>query len=113
MIIVPGLGDHVRTARVTKQLLALELARQCGISASFLSAIENGHRTPAADVLLAIAKATGRSVDWLLDWIPPLGVELPPLIPIAKKTVTPQFRGWLTRRQRLNMIKRIVKKRTA
>jgi len=43
-----------------------EFARQIGIAQSHLSALEHGTREPCAAVLLAISRAFGKSVDWLL-----------------------------------------------
>jgi transcriptional regulator with XRE-family HTH domain len=45
-----------------------EFARRIGITQSHLSALERGDNEPGASVLLAISRAFGKSVDWLLAW---------------------------------------------
>ena len=43
-----------------------EFARRIGVSQGHLSALERGNKEPGAAVLLAISRAFGKSVDWLL-----------------------------------------------
>lgn len=64
---IEGLGQRLRKARENCKLLQVELARDCGISRPFLSAIETGKRIPAADVLRDLAVRLQVSTDMLLD----------------------------------------------
>jgi len=43
-----------------------DFARRIGVAQSYLSALERGDKEPGAAVLLAISRAFGKSVDWLL-----------------------------------------------
>lgn len=43
-----------------------DLAEKAQVSVSFLSEIENNHRTPGSEVLLRIADALGASLDYLV-----------------------------------------------
>jgi len=43
-----------------------ELARRIGITQSYLSALEHGDKEAGATVLLAISRASDKSVDWIL-----------------------------------------------
>jgi len=60
-----AVGRRVRELRgfETKQE---ELAESLGIAQSYLSAIERGLKEPSATILLRIAKAHGRTMEWLL-----------------------------------------------
>ncbi len=61
-----SLGGRVADLRARKSLLQKDLADQAEISVGFLSEVENGHRTPGAEVLLRIADVLGASLDYLL-----------------------------------------------
>jgi transcriptional regulator with XRE-family HTH domain len=43
-----------------------QFAHRIGVTQSYLSALEHGEKEPGSAVLLAISKAFGKSVDWLL-----------------------------------------------
>jgi transcriptional regulator with XRE-family HTH domain len=43
-----------------------EFAKRIGVSQSYLSAIEHGRNEVGAEVLLAIGREFGKSIDWLL-----------------------------------------------
>jgi transcriptional regulator with XRE-family HTH domain len=43
-----------------------DLATKIGIAQSYLSAIERGLKEPSATILFRIAKAYGKSIEWLL-----------------------------------------------
>ncbi len=60
------LGEYLRKARVGKRLSLREVGEQSGASASYLSQIEQGKRTPTADLLRRIAPVYGVSVKELL-----------------------------------------------
>lgn len=51
------LGDKVRELREIRGMSGVELARQVGINASYVSEIENGNRVPSIDVLKKIANS--------------------------------------------------------
>ena len=60
-----AVGRRVRELRGfdTKQA---ELARRIGVSQGYLSLLERGEVQSGAEVLLAISREFGKSVDWLL-----------------------------------------------
>lgn len=60
------LGERVKAARVRAGLTQTELGRHLGIDKGKISLVENGHRDLSAREALAVAKATGISVDRLL-----------------------------------------------
>ena len=43
-----------------------EFARRIGTSQSYLSTVEHGHAEAGAEVLLAISRESGKSIEWLL-----------------------------------------------
>jgi transcriptional regulator with XRE-family HTH domain len=43
-----------------------EFASRIGVSQSYLSALEHGRNEAGAEVLLAISRTVGRSIEWLL-----------------------------------------------
>jgi transcriptional regulator with XRE-family HTH domain len=43
-----------------------EFAQRIGISQSYLSTVEHGHVEAGAEVLLAISREFGKSLEWLL-----------------------------------------------
>jgi transcriptional regulator with XRE-family HTH domain len=43
-----------------------EFARRIGVSQSYLSTVEHGHGEIGAEVLLAISRQFGKSLEWLL-----------------------------------------------
>jgi len=43
-----------------------EFAKRIGVSQSYLSAIEHGRNEAGAEVLLAISRECGKSIEWLL-----------------------------------------------
>ena len=57
-----SLGEKVREVREGLGISMRELSRSAGVSSSFLSEIENGHRYPKAASLAKIAKALGVGV---------------------------------------------------
>jgi transcriptional regulator with XRE-family HTH domain len=76
-----SLGGRVADLRARKGMLQKDLADQAGISVGFLSEVENGHRTPGAEVLLRIADVLGASLDYLLRGQDPKAEAKPVLIP--------------------------------
>lgn len=67
---MPGedhLGKRIREVRASRGWTLDQLAKEAGLTKGFLSQVENGKApTPSGRVLLAIARALGASVDWLL-----------------------------------------------
>ena len=60
-----AIGRRIRELRGFDMTQA-EFARRIHVSQSYLSALERGEKEPGAAVLLAISRAFGKSVDWLL-----------------------------------------------
>lgn len=62
-----GLGQRIRNARTAKGLTLRAVARESGISASYLSMLENDHMTnPTLNALEALARALGTTPAALL-----------------------------------------------
>jgi transcriptional regulator with XRE-family HTH domain len=62
-----SLGARLRRARLEAQLTARELARHLGVSASFVSQIENGKSQPSVATLYSMAQFLGVSMDQLFE----------------------------------------------
>lgn len=60
------LGRSIRLLRIDRDIERRDLAEQAGISYSYLSAIENGAKTPSARLLYTLAGALGVRDDELL-----------------------------------------------
>ena len=60
-----AIGRRIRELRGF-EITQVEFARRIGVVQSYLSALERGRTQPCADVLLAISREFGKSVDWLL-----------------------------------------------
>ncbi len=58
-----SLADRIRELRNEKNLSLRELARQVGVSAPFLTDVENHRRYPADDTLEKLARMLGTSFD--------------------------------------------------
>src|SRR5829696_1539607 len=50
-----GIGDYIRTQRTKAKISLRELAKQAGVSNTYLSQIERGLRKPSAEILQPIA----------------------------------------------------------
>lgn len=61
-------GPRLRAARVRRDLTLGALAQRTGISASTLSRLEGGKRTPNLELLLPVTRALGIGLDDLLMW---------------------------------------------
>lgn len=60
------LGRHIQEARIAAgHNNQAEFARQIGVTPTTLWRYERGDITPGVDVLLRIARLTGRTVEWL------------------------------------------------
>ena len=58
-------GDRVKKARKAKRMTTAQLAAECGIHYSHVSAWENRGQKPSFYTLIAIAQSLGCSLDWL------------------------------------------------
>ena len=58
--------NPIRAWREYKQIKVRELAKQAGITSSYLSQIERGKRNPTIDTLKAIAEALAVDIEMLL-----------------------------------------------
>lgn len=69
-----SLGERIRELRERKDLSLRELARTLDLSAPFISDIELGRRHPSENVLSALARVLGTTVDDLksFDSRPPV-----------------------------------------
>jgi transcriptional regulator with XRE-family HTH domain/mannose-6-phosphate isomerase-like protein (cupin superfamily) len=75
-----NLGPRLRQARLNAGLTLRELARQLGVSASFVSQLENGKSQPSVATLYSLSQLLDVSIDQLFETrgaAPPLAVELP------------------------------------
>jgi transcriptional regulator with XRE-family HTH domain/mannose-6-phosphate isomerase-like protein (cupin superfamily) len=61
------LGGRLRQARLQAKLSLREVARQLGVSASFVSQLENGKSQPSVATLYSLARLLGVSIDRLFD----------------------------------------------
>jgi transcriptional regulator with XRE-family HTH domain len=60
-----AVGRRIRTLRGFEMTQG-DFARRIGVSQSYLSAIEHGRSEVGAEVLLAISREFGKSMEWLL-----------------------------------------------
>lgn len=60
------IGDRLRVGRARKRMTLRQTAVEVGVSASYLSDIENGRKVPSEEVVLGLAKALNLDVDDLL-----------------------------------------------
>jgi len=61
-------AEHLRVERTKHNLSAEILARNCGISRSYVTLIENGKRLPSAKLLPKIAEQLGLKNHVVLNW---------------------------------------------
>jgi transcriptional regulator with XRE-family HTH domain len=60
-----GVGRRIRELRGF-DMTQTEFAQRINVSQSYLSVVEHGHFEIGAEVLLAISRASGKSLEWLL-----------------------------------------------
>jgi transcriptional regulator with XRE-family HTH domain len=58
-------GDTIRKLRRLQELSQADLAKQIGISQSYLSYIESGKRTPSEEVVKKLIKAFNPSIKFI------------------------------------------------
>lgn len=69
------LNTRMKKYRKRRGYTQAQMARACGISASFLSALERGVYQPSASTLIAWARACGVSIDELAGFAPESTVD--------------------------------------
>jgi transcriptional regulator with XRE-family HTH domain/quercetin dioxygenase-like cupin family protein len=74
----PNLGSRLRQARLDANLSLREMARQLGVSASFVSQLENGKSQPSVATLYSLAQLLGVSIDRLFEVQDPSPAVAPP-----------------------------------
>ena len=75
------LGARLRTRRTRAGLLLAELADRAGVSQTYLSEVERGHKLPNLPFLDAVATALGTTAAALLRDVYPWGSDRPPAEP--------------------------------
>ncbi len=63
-----GFGKRLRAERKNSHLTAAALANICGISRSYITLIENGHRLPSSKIMPKIAVALNLKTNTVLNW---------------------------------------------
>ena len=58
-------GHRIRSARLAAGWTQRKLANCCALSVTFISEIENGHRSPGLGSFSVIARALGETMDYL------------------------------------------------
>jgi len=88
------LGGRVAECRDRLGWTQKTLAENAGLSITFISEIENDHRTPGAEALLGIAEALGVSLDYLVKGLPEADPQPRPLVIPAELAKAAEERGW-------------------
>jgi transcriptional regulator with XRE-family HTH domain len=88
------LGERIAECRGSLGWTQKQLAEKAGISVTFLSELENGHRLPGTEIALRLADVLGVSIDYLLrgrlsPTAPPRPVVVPPALAQAAED-----QGW-------------------
>ena len=65
--LAPNLGVRLRQARLHAKMSLREMARQLGVSPSFVSQLENGKSQPSVATLYSLSQLLGVSIDHLFD----------------------------------------------
>ena len=60
------LGGRIRHARLLREITQDDLARGTNVRSLAISRAERGETVPRAELIVAIAKLTGCSAEWLL-----------------------------------------------
>ena len=61
------IGSRIKENRIKLDLTMEEFSYKAGISARYLSYIENGSKRMSMDTLYGVAKALGKSTDWVFS----------------------------------------------
>ena len=84
-----SLGERLKDLRVTAGLSLRELARQAGVSPSFVSQIENGKAQPSVATLYRFSQLLGVSIDELFNDKAAKRVDNDLLVPPLAKSASP------------------------
>ena len=76
-----GIGDKLRTLRLSKKMGLVELGRHTGLSAALLSKIERGKLFPTLPTLLRIALVFGVGLEFFFS-----GARDKPLVAVVRKS---------------------------
>jgi transcriptional regulator with XRE-family HTH domain len=88
------LGERIAECRANLGWTQKTLADRAGISVTFLSELENGHRMPGTEIALRLADALGVTIDYLLrGHLSPTGPARPVVVPPALAAAAEE-RGW-------------------
>jgi transcriptional regulator with XRE-family HTH domain len=66
------LGKNIRKIRTARNLSMRDLAERVGVSASFISQVEQGKTSPSIATLKKIAVELGTTIGYLIDELPPV-----------------------------------------
>ncbi|WP_091548009.1 helix-turn-helix domain-containing protein [Modestobacter sp. DSM 44400] len=73
---VPGLGRNVRRIRGERRLSIGALAHEAGLAKQTIANLESGTGNPTVETLIAVARALGVGVTWLLtEWGSPVSIQ--------------------------------------
>ena len=64
------LGNRIASLRLSRGMSQVELARRLNISASAVGMYEQGRREPSVEILIALSREFGVSLDYLLSGKP-------------------------------------------
>lgn len=59
-------GERLKALRLKKGVAEVEIAKELGVTQSYISKLENGIKSPANGMLIALAKYYGVTTDYLL-----------------------------------------------
>lgn len=90
----PTLGRRIADCRERRGWTQKTLAERAGLSPTFLSEVENGHRTPGADALLRLAEAVGASLDYLMKGETDAAPARQPLVLPPELAEVAEEEGW-------------------
>lgn len=62
-----SIGNNIQVARIARRRSLASLGKEIGASAQYLSAIENGRKTPSSRVLVQLRDALNVSLDYLMS----------------------------------------------
>ncbi|GAA2118968.1 helix-turn-helix domain-containing protein [Actinomadura napierensis] len=85
--VLAAVGSRLRAIRRQRERTLVDVAAETGISVSTLSRLEAGHRRPALDLLLPLARAYGVQIDELIG-APPTGDPRIHLRPVQRNGMT-------------------------
>lgn len=77
------IGRAIRFARLSKGLSQEELAKKAGVSDSFISSLESGHRDPSWKMLLYLCDALGVDLTLLAMLTERESAFVKPILPLA------------------------------